>query len=362
MTIRLGLLQKKIEELGYDAYLATDAMDVRYLTGIPEPQSTYLLIKQDGNHIIYVLSDGLLAAEVKVGNECEVKAAEFGAAGGSAEAPSLQLFLIDLPGMNLGRIGFDTLSATDYLKLTKKAKNTTFIPDRSTMWAMRVIKSKDELSNIRKAANIGEKGQKTAAEVIKPGILEYEVAAEVEYTMRKLGSEDEGHRTMVTSGPRTVSGVVSGRTTDRTINKGELVVVDTGATINGYRSDLARPYVAGKPTPKQKEIYALIRKAWEVGFSCVKPGAIAGNVDVEIRKVFGEYEKYCIHEVGHGIGLSVEPPALTIGSTDVFKENMTVNVEPALYIEGIGGMIIEDMTVIVKDGAERLTTIPMDWD
>jgi len=362
MTVRIESLRKKVEELRYDAYLVTDAMNVRYLTGIPEPQSPYLLIQHDGDHVLYVLSDGLRASELFVGNECEIKASDFGAVIGTVEAPSLGLLLADLPEMDLGLVGFDTLSAADYLRLTEKTKNTTFISDRGTIWALRMIKSKEEILNIRKAAEIGEEAHKMAAEVIKPGMREYEVAAEVEYAMRSLGSEDEGHRTVVTSGPRTILGVVGGRTTDRKINKDELVIVDTGATINGYRSDLGRPYVAGKPTSKQKELYTLVRKAWDAAFALVKPGTIAGEVDAAARKAFGEYEKYCIHEVGHGIGLTSEPPALTKNSNHVLKENMAVNVEPALYIDGFGGFIIEDMTLVGKDGAERLTAIPMDWD
>jgi len=106
----------------------------------------------------------------------------------------------------------------------------------------------------------------------------------------------------------------------------------------------------------------LVKNAWAASFACVKPGAIAGDVDAAARKVFGEYEKYFDHEVGHGVGLTFEPPALGKGSTDVLKENMTVTVEPGLYIDGFGGMLVEDTTVIVKDRAERLTAPPLDWD
>jgi len=226
-----------------------------------------------------------------------------------------------------------------------------------------MIKSEEEIKYLRRASKIADEGHKTAAEVIKPGMREYEVAAAVEHAMRVLGSEEEGHKTYVTSGPRTVLAVASGRTTDRKIKAGDLLVIDTGAMINGYRSDMARTYVAGKPTQKQKEIYKLVQKAWDAAFAGVKPGAIGGDVDTAARKVFGAYEKYFDHEVGHGIGLSLpEPPALIKNSKDVLKENMVVTVEPGLYIEGIGGILLEDMTLIGKDGAEHLTAPPIDWD
>jgi len=361
MTVRIETLRKKIEELGYDAYLATNELDVYYLTGLPVPQAPYLLVKTDGDHVIYVLSDGLNPATKFVGNVCEVKASKAGLHWG-AGMPSLALLLEDLPGMNLKRVGFDTLSFADHQRLIEKSKDTAFIPDRGTMWDMRTIKSKEEVEYIRKALKISEEGMKRAVEVIKPGMREYEVAAEAEYTMRKLGSEDEGHRTILTSGSRTVLGVGSGYCTDRIINEGDLVIVDLGSTINGYRSDLARPYIAGKPTSKQQKIYEVVREAWDAGFACVKPGVIAGDVDAAIRNALGEYAKYLDHEVGHGMGLEHEPPALTVGSKDVFKEDMVVSVESAVNIPDFGYMIIEDLAVIRKDGAERLSDFTMEWD
>jgi Xaa-Pro aminopeptidase len=361
MTERIELLRTRIEELEYDAYIATNEKNVKYLTGMPEPQEPVLMIIPDGNYILYVLSDGLGPAKLYTEDFCEVKATDTGIHWGAGK-PSLDLFLNDLSKMNLERVGFDTLSAVDYLNLTNSAKNVKFIPDRGIMWALRTIKSEEEIRDLRKAARIVEEAHKTAVEVIKPGIREYEVAAEIEYTMRRLGSEDERHRTIVASGPRTTWGMGTGFTTDRKIGKDELVSIDTGAAINGYQSDCARAYVAGTPTAKQKEIYNLILQASDVALACVKPGVFAGDVDDAVREVFGEYEQYCIHETGHGIGLEHEPPALTKGSTDVLKENMVISLEPALYMEDFGGIIIETMTLITKDGAERMIPAPAPWD
>jgi len=274
----------------------------------------------------------------------------------------LELLLADLPTLNLKRVAFDTLTVVFHTQLTEKWKNTQWIPDRAIIWALRTIKSPEEIADIRKAAKFADEGQKTAAEIIKPGMREYEVAAEVEYAMRRRGSEDEGHRTMVTSGPRTVMGVESGYTTDRVIKEGEFVVVDTGATFNDYRTDLGRPYVAGKPTSKQKETYKLLVNAQEAAFVRVKPNVITGDLDVAAREVLGEYEKYFDHELGHGIGLTFEPPALGKNRTDVLKENMVITIEPGLYIDDFGGMILEDTILVTKEGAERLTAPPLDWD
>jgi Xaa-Pro aminopeptidase len=352
---RIETLRKKIIELGYDAYLVADEMDVRYMTGIPVPQSQLLLVKSDGNHTIYVLSDGLRTAESKVAGFCEIKAADPG-------KDSLELLLPDLRGSNIRMLGFDSLLAEIYVKLSDRLREVHFVPDAGTIWSMRMIKSNDEIGNVRKAANIANRGQKTASEIIRPGMREYEVAAEVEHTMRVQGSEDEGHRTVVSSGPRAVFGVASGYSTDRMIKQGEFVIVDTGATIDGYRTDLGRTYLTAKPTPKQKEIYRLVQNAWEAAFSIIRPGAECGDVDAAARKVFGSYEKFFDHEVGHGLGLSFEPPALAKNSKEVLKENMVVTVEPGLYIDDFGAVLIEDTNLVTKYGAERLTALPLSWN
>lgn len=356
MKWRVPKLLTKVRDIGYDAYLVTDAANVKYLTGLPNPQSPYLLVRAQAETIICLPSDGYATAKSLISGLCEIKTADVG-------QPTFDLLSEELPRMGLKRIGFDTLTADDYLKLVEGTRNTSFVPDRNTMWELRMIKSEEEIVAIRKAAKIADVGQKTAAEVIRPGIREYEVAAEVEYAMRILGSEDEGHRTVVASGSRTSTGSMGGYTTNREIGKDELVEVDTGATIDGYRTDLGRTYVAGKPTAKQKEIYKLVQKAWRAAFECVKPGALAEEIDAAARRAYGnEYEKYLIFEAGHGIGQTFEPPLLTKNNKAVLKENMVVTVEPGLSgIPGVGGFLIEDTTLVVKDGAERLTAPALDW-
>jgi Xaa-Pro aminopeptidase len=350
---RIPTLKKKIEQLRYDAYLVQDDMDIYYLTGIPNPKSPFLLVRPNGEHVLYIMRHALRTAKLKVADECEIKAADVGQS-------HLDLLLADLPSMKLGRVGFDALPAETYLRLSEK-ETTEFIPDRDTMWSLRMIKSSEEIEKVRRAAEIAGKAHEVAAEVLKPGMREYELAGEVERAMRIAGSEDEGHRTVVASGPRSTLGSISGYTTDRKIEEGDLVVVDTGATVNGYRSDMGRAYVAGKPTQKQKQMRELVENAWSAAFSRVKPGAVAGEIDKAARAVLGEFEKDFTHELGHGIGLSFEPPALGKNSKDVLKENMTVTVEPGIYVDGFGAILVEDTTVVVSGGAKRLTAPPLAW-
>jgi len=356
----LEILTEKIGDLGYGGYLVTDELNVRYLTGIPAPQAPYLLVRPDGKHILYVMIDAVRIATAKVGAVCEAKAADFYTGAGQS---TLEAFLSEFVSAKTKRLGFDALSSEAYLRLREKAKETTLVSDMKTMWAMRMIKSDDEIDAIRKAAKIADVGIRTAAETIKPGVMESEVAAEVEHAMRLAGSElghgIRGHPTGVYSGSRSYMGMF-GDSTSRKIGKDEFVIVDLGAKFDGYLADLARTFVAGKPTTQQQRIYDLVSKAWAASFECVKPGASGGSVDAAGRKVFGEDEKYFNHEGGHGVGLGLpEPPALTKNGLDKLTERMAVTVEPGIYFKDIGGVIIEDTVLVVKDGAERLTAPPL---
>ena len=221
-------------------------MNVRYLTGIPVPQSPFFILGNDDNDVLLVPSDGARTSKEKANQRFEVLAAEIG-------QPTIELLIAVLRHSEKSKIAFDGLSARDYLELTEKYRESKFVLDPALIWSLRMIKSDREIDSARKAARIADAGQRVASEIVRAGIQEYEIAAEVEHIMRTLGSEDEGHRTIVSSGPRSAMGVFSGYSTDRVINDGDLVIVDTGATVDGYRSDLGRPYVPGYAQRKAKE-------------------------------------------------------------------------------------------------------------
>jgi Xaa-Pro aminopeptidase len=197
---------------------------------------------------------------------------------------------------------------------------------------------------------------KTALETIKPGLREYEVAAEIEYAMRKLGSGGVAFDTIVASGSR--SAFPHGGCTDRTIRRGDLVVVDVGAKHQHYRADLTRTVTVGKQSVRQVKIHKVVREAQNRAFQKVKAGVKACDVDAVARK-FIEKEGYgeCfVHGLGHGVGLDVhEPPSLNPEAKDKLKTGNVVTVEPGIYITNFGGIRIEDTVLVGENRAERLT-------
>jgi Xaa-Pro dipeptidase len=222
-----------------------------------------------------------------------------------------------------------------------------------------MVKDPTELASIRKAAELTDAGVKAALNAIKVGVREYEVAAEMEYAMRKLGSEGVAFDTIVASGARSAfpHGAHSG-CTDQKIRKGEFIVIDVGARYNNYRADLTRTFMIGTPSPKQKKIYEVVRKAHQKAFEKIKAGAKTRDIDAAARKVIEKagFGKYFVHGLGHGVGLDIhEAPSLNPESKERLKVGNVVTDEPGIYIVNYGGVRIEDTVLVHKDQAEKLT-------
>jgi Xaa-Pro aminopeptidase len=224
---------------------------------------------------------------------------------------------------------------------------------------LRKIKDDQEIQSIRVACQLADKGVLVASEVIRPGISERYVAAEVEYAMRKAGSSGTSFDTIVASGAS--SAYPHGSCSNRTIADGDLVIVDLGATVNFYRSDITRTFVAGKASGKQRRIFDSVKTAQEMAFKAVKPGALGKDVDAVARSAISNdgYGDSFVHNLGHGVGLEIhEAPTLSPLNKDVLTQGNVVTVEPGIYIVGFGGVRIEDTVLVTKSGGEKLTLAP----
>jgi Xaa-Pro dipeptidase len=195
-----------------------------------------------------------------------------------------------------------------------------------------------------------------AFETVKPGITEKDVAAEVEYAMRRKGSDGTSFDTIIASGAS--SAFPHGSCSNRTIQDGDLVVVDLGATYQFYRSDMTRTFTAGKPTEKQRKIYEIVQLAQQKAFETIKPSIPAHQVDAAARQTImaaGFGERF-VHNLGHGVGLEIhEAPILSPDSKDTLAPGNVVTDEPGIYLPGFGGVRIEDTVIVTQKGAEKLT-------
>jgi Xaa-Pro aminopeptidase len=186
-------------------------------------------------------------------------------------------------------------------------------------------------------------------------VRELEVAAELEYQMKMLGSEKPAFDTIIASGARSAMphGIASGKK----IKKGDFVTLDFGAIVRGYASDITRTVVVGKASSRQKKIYSLVKRAQAAGIRKAKAGLQAADLDKHVRNIIDRagYGKNFGHGLGHGLGLLVHDlPRLSPLSEDKLKANMVLTIEPGVYLEGWGGVRIEDDVVITKSGCRVL--------
>ncbi len=220
---------------------------------------------------------------------------------------------------------------------------------------MALVKTKTELKNIEKACRITDQ---IFLKIIEnfPFQTEKELALFIRNEIKRRGLR-EAFPPIVTSGPR-AGNDIHPKPADEKLEG--FVILDFGVRVKGYCSDMTRTIFVGKPTKEDRKIYALVQKAKKEGEKKTKAGALCANADEAARKSFGEYQKYFIHTLGHGVGKRIhEKPRIFFKATsDIYLENMAVTIEPGLYIPEKLGIRIEDTYIVTKTGATPLTKSP----
>jgi Xaa-Pro dipeptidase len=343
---RVSTLKGFFEKEKLDGYIIADEIDILYFTSFLG--GARLLVPREGESVLYVYGVNYEDAKETARN-CRVELVKMDEDADKKLADQVK-------SLKLGSVGFDCLSASAYLKLAKALKGVKLKDKGKLVWELRKVKDETELRCMRRAAELTSEGMKAAFETIRPGVREYEVAAEIEYTMRGLGSWGVAFDSTVASGVR--SAYPHGGCTDRKIRKGDLVVLDIGANYQNYRADLTRTVTVGKPSPKQAKIHHLVREAQDRAFQRVRAGVEACDIDAVARELIERegYGEHFVHSLGHGVGLDIhEPPTLRPGRKDKLKVGNVVTVEPGIYIVEFGGVRIEDTVLVRKGGAEKLT-------
>lgn len=248
------------------------------------------------------------------------------------------------------------MTVAEYTNLCDCLKGIKVKAASDELNCLRMIKTETELEKMRKAEDIACRAFRHVLPFIKAGVSERDVALEIEYFMRKCGGEGTSFETIVVSGKK--SSLPHGKPDGKLIENGDFVTMDFGCVFEGYCSDMTRTVVVGRASEEQKKIYEIVRKAQQTGLDTIKAG-ICGNVaDTAARAVIKEsgYGEYFGHSLGHGVGLLVhELPNLSLKSDIILEENMVVSCEPGIYIPRFGGVRIEDMVCVKKDGIENFT-------
>lgn len=330
------------------AYLITSPHSLRYFTGFRGGEGIAVLSKEKN----YLITDSryLEAAQKEAQNFVVIECVPY---------LSKLKDIFSVLGTKTVVIEEDYLSVGQFNKIKGMFHDSiNFECGSSYLERARIIKTAEEISYIKKAEDIGVKAFEHILGIIKDGITENDIAAEIDYYMRCMGAEKTSFDTIVISGKKT--SMPHGTPSSKKIQKGDFITMDFGCVYNGYCSDMTRTIVLGKATDKQKEIYDIVLRAQLEGLNYLKAGIYACDADKVSRDIIKNagYGEFFGHSLGHGVGLLIhELPNVSPKSDYILEENMVVSCEPGIYIPDFGGVRIEDLVVIKKDGIENLTDL-----
>ena len=337
---------------GLDALLVSSRANWFYLTGFTG-ESGAVVVTRDATTL---LTDGrfiVQANEETRGVKIELqKGSLYGAVG--------EFFRKE----RIGRIGFDPAQLTvAEWKAVKKAAGSgkKGVESTGVVEALRRRKDGAELAAMRKAAALADAVMERAVRIMRPGMRENELGAEIEFHMRKLGATGPSFETIVASGPR--AALPHGRPTSKRLRKNELVVLDLGVILGNYCSDMTRTVYLGQAPKRVRGWYQAVQEAQAAGVAAVRAGATCGQVDGATREVLKKsgLEQYFVHSTGHGLGLEVhEEPRVARGQEFRLEPGNVITIEPGVYMEGIGGIRIEDDVAVNATGNEVFTRVKRD--
>lgn len=265
-----------------------------------------------------------------------------------------------------GHVGFEDshLTCAELTTLQEAAgRRVLFERSGSLVEELRAVKDSEEIDLLRRAASLTGRVLESLHAKVRPGIRESELAAEIEYRMRLEGADGAAFATIVASGPR--AALPHARASSKEIKRNELVIVDLGAILAGYAADMTRTFYTGRPTRRIRSLYGAVREAQQRAIESAKVGIEAGKIDRAARRELDGrgLGKYFTHSTGHGVGVVVhEAPRLARGQKEKLQAGHVVAVEPGIYLEGFGGVRLEDMVLVGNDGPEVLTpSARTDW-
>ena len=351
---RIYKLQQLLSQQNLDAILVTSESNITYLSGFTG-DSSRLICSEVGS---YFITDGRYTEQAQKECHQEIKNLKWL----NDIRYGTETYQNVSEQLNIKRLGFesDVVSFSTYQQLKDELKNIELVPVSGLIEQLRSVKDEDEIYCLRKASEISDKALELTIPFIKEGISELEILARLEYNLKTNGADALSFDTMVLSGAKT--SLLHGKADHKIIKSGDFILFDFGALYKGYHADTSRTFILDKPNEKQKEMYQIIQTAQANACNAIKDGVFAKDLDDEVRKVIPKkYIDYYYPGLGHGVGLEIhEYPFIKNTSDFRLKENMTLTIEPGIYIPGIGGLRIEDTILVTKTGFESLNKFPRD--
>jgi len=346
---RLEMLRNQLAKKQVDAILITKRENYMYLSGFTGT-SAQLVITEN---------DAVLVTDFRYVEQASKQAPLFDIVGYTGDiADEINNIL---KRKNVKKLGFESENVTYslYRKYSEKLGVRELVPLNDTVESLRMIKDSEEINYIKEAVRIADEAFEHILKFIKPGVRETEISAELDYFMKKQGGQGPSFDFIVASGTR--SAMPHGVASDKIIETGDVITMDYGTIYHGYCSDITRTVFLGEPDKKMMEIYKIVLSAQEEALKNARKGMKGKEVDSIARNIIKEagYGENFGHSLGHGVGLEIhENPRFAPSSDMVMENGMVVTVEPGIYLEGFGGVRIEDMIIIRDDNPEIITHAP----
>ena len=353
---RLPRLRERLGDAGCDALAVTNLSNVGYLTGFTGSAGILLVTPQES----VLVTDGRYQTQSReqlatAGVDARVEI------GGVAA----QLEALATAARGLGRIG---LEATDVSWARQRRfgaevfTDAELVPTEGLVEGFRRVKDAGELARMEAAADIADDALAQVRDLLPDGVSEADLALELDFAMRRLGAAGSSFDTIVAAGPNGAK--PHARPSARPIEAGELVVIDFGAIVDGYCSDMTRTlWVGDLDSEVAGRMVEVVAASQAAGVDAVRSGASCAEVDGACREIIAEagWADAFLHSTGHGVGLDIhEAPWVAATSTDTLEPSTVVTVEPGVYLPDIGGVRIEDTVVVTSDGCRPLTKSPKD--
>jgi len=328
-----------------DAFLISNLHNVRYLTGFTG--SNALLLAMPDEMVFFSDPRYRLQADEQVSVKKVIATGNlFSAASAFAGKKRVKRMAVEQTTM--------TLAEAELLRGKFEIRAAAGVIE-----GLRMVKSPEEIAKIRKSVALNSEAYEQALKKARPGMREYELAAEIDYRMRRLGAEAPAFETIVASGIR--SALPHAKPGPARLEKEQLLLIDMGSMLNGYASDMTRMAHFGKPPKKVRDAHDRVLEAQLAAVAAVRPGRTGAQVDKAARDVlkaagFGEA---FVHSTGHGLGLEIhEDPRIGKAGKVKLAAGMAITIEPGIYLEGWGGIRIEDTVIVTETGCEVLTRTP----
>jgi Xaa-Pro aminopeptidase len=361
--LRQNELRKRLASSQLDGHLVSHLLNIQYLCGFTGSAGLLLVEEAGSTFFTDVRYDTQGREEVKGAKVIIARKALLNALG---ERIAARRKKSRTKGWTIGIEAEHVTVAerkrlADLLPLGVRLRNAPALVEK-----MRMVKDEDELRLIREAVKLGATLFDRALKVLRPGMKECELAAEMEYVARRAGAEEMSFPTIIASGAR--SALPHGRASEQAIAPGGFVVCDFGVILGGYCSDQTRTVwvgpASGRDAEEARQAYEAVREAQEAAIAAVRPGISAGDVDAAARKVLRKagLGRYFTHSTGHGVGLEIhEAPRVAAGQKEVLRPGMVITIEPGVYFPGKWGVRIEDMVAVNEGGCEVLTPTGKDF-